>query len=40
MTNVFITGCTGFIGSHLTEELIAKGFSVSALVRHRSVKTA
>jgi nucleoside-diphosphate-sugar epimerase len=31
---VFITGATGFIGSHLTEEAIKRGWEVVALVRN------
>jgi nucleoside-diphosphate-sugar epimerase len=31
-----VTGATGFIGSHLVEELIKKGFEVSCLVRRTS----
>jgi len=31
--NAFITGGTGFIGSHLIEFLLAKGIEVFALVR-------
>ncbi|MDW5561834.1 MAG: NAD-dependent epimerase/dehydratase family protein [Methanomassiliicoccus sp.] len=30
---VLITGATGFVGSHLTEELLKKGDSIDALVR-------
>ena len=29
---IFITGASGFIGSHLTEALIKKGYYVKALV--------
>ena len=29
---IFITGASGFIGSHLTEQLIKKGYAVKALV--------
>lgn len=32
MTNVFITGVTGFIGSHLVRAYIEKGFNVKAFV--------
>ena len=32
---VLITGCTGFIGAHLTRELLAKGYRVYAIVRDR-----
>src|SRR3990172_2848019 len=31
-----VTGATGFIGSHLTEELIRRGYSVTCLVRKAS----
>ncbi|HKN19552.1 MAG TPA: NAD(P)-dependent oxidoreductase [Dissulfurispiraceae bacterium] len=31
-----VTGATGFIGSHLTNALISKGFSVTCLVRNTS----
>lgn len=30
--NIFITGASGFIGSHLTEKLLKKGYKVTALV--------
>lgn len=30
---VFVTGCTGLLGSHLTEELVAEGAEVVGLVR-------
>ena len=36
MSNVLITGCTGFIGSELTKRLIEKGHNVYGLVRHAS----
>jgi nucleoside-diphosphate-sugar epimerase len=32
--NIFVTGCTGFIGSHLGRRLAAKGFQVFCLVRN------
>ena len=28
MTKVLVTGADGFIGSHLTEELVKKGFFI------------
>ena len=31
-----VTGATGFLGSHLTDHLIGRGFEVSCLVRERS----
>ena len=34
--SVFITGSEGFIGSHLTEQLIKKGYKVKALVLYNS----
>jgi len=36
MKNVLITGASGFIGSHLTELLVEKGFNVKAFVRYNS----
>ena len=30
MTKVLVTGADGFIGSHLTEELVKKGYEVKA----------
>jgi NAD dependent epimerase/dehydratase len=36
MTNVFVTGAEGFIGSHLVEELVRAGYSVRALVLYNS----
>jgi len=34
--NVFITGATGYIGRHLTRELLGRGHTVRALVRSSS----
>ena len=36
MTRVLITGADGFIGSHLTEMLVAKGMKVKALSQYNS----
>ena len=36
MQNVLITGADGFIGSHLTELLVEKGFNVRALAQYNS----
>lgn len=33
--NVFVTGCTGFLGSHLVKALLDKGAVVTGLVRDR-----
>ncbi len=33
--NVFITGCTGFLGSHMAKELVLSGANVTGLVRDR-----
>jgi dTDP-glucose 4,6-dehydratase len=33
---ILITGAAGFIGSHLTEYLVAKGFDVKAFVHYNS----
>ncbi|WP_140486492.1 TIGR01777 family oxidoreductase [Flavobacterium sp. GSA192] len=38
--NVLITGGTGFVGRHLTNLLVANGFSVSVLSRSKRVNTA
>jgi dTDP-glucose 4,6-dehydratase len=34
---VLVTGAGGFIGSHLTEALVRRGYTVSALVRYNSL---
>lgn len=36
MKKVLITGAAGFIGSHLTEQLVYKGFDVKVLVNYNS----
>jgi len=36
MTNVLITGATGFIGSNLTAKLVEDGYDVYGLIRHAS----
>ena len=36
MSKILITGATGFIGSHLTEYLVEKGFNVVAFDRYNS----
>ena len=33
MRTAFLTGGTGFVGSHVAEELKARGYAVRALVR-------
>jgi nucleoside-diphosphate-sugar epimerase len=33
---VLVTGADGFIGSHLTEMLVAKGYQVKALAQYNS----
>ena len=39
MENVLITGSGGFIGSHLTELIVEKGYNVKAFVRYNSSNT-
>jgi len=36
MTNVLVTGCTGFIGSNLAIKLVEEGYKVYGLIRHAS----
>src|SRR5438067_2535439 len=36
MANVFVTGTNGFIGSHLVEHLLARGHSITGMVRPTS----
>jgi len=38
MSNVMITGITGFIGSRLAEKLLEKGFEVYGIVRHTAAR--
>lgn len=39
MKRVLVTGADGFIGSHLTEELVKKGYQVRAFVLYNSFNT-
>lgn len=39
MSKVLVTGADGFIGSHLTEELVKKGYEVKAFVFYNSFNT-
>lgn len=39
MKKVLVTGADGFIGSHLTEELVKKGYEVRAFVYYNSFNT-
>ena len=39
MKKVLVTGADGFIGSHLTEELVRKGYGVKAFVLYNSFNT-
>ena len=34
--NILVTGADGFIGSHLTEMLVAQGYDVKALSQYNS----
>jgi nucleoside-diphosphate-sugar epimerase len=36
LKNILITGADGFIGSHLTELLVARGYHVKALSQYNS----
>jgi len=36
MEKILVTGADGFIGSHLTEELVKQGFNVKAFVYYNS----
>ena len=36
MKKIFVTGSEGFIGSHLTEYLLKKGYKVTSLVLYNS----
>lgn len=36
MNKVLVTGADGFIGSHLTEALLARGLEVRALAQYNS----
>lgn len=36
MTKVLVTGSQGFIGSHLTEQLVREGYDVRAFIRYNS----
>ena len=39
MKKILITGADGFIGSHLTEELVRKGFAIKAFAYYNSFNT-
>ena len=39
MKRVLVTGADGFIGSHLTEELVKKGYKVKAFSFYNSFNT-
>ena len=41
--NVLVTGCTGFLGRHVTQEFLSRGYSVRGTTRttkdqHKSIK--
>ena len=36
MGNAFVTGATGLLGNNLARELVARGYTVKALVRSRA----
>lgn len=36
---ILITGADGFIGSHLTEELVRQGYDVRAFVLYNSINS-
>lgn len=39
MSKILVTGSDGFIGSHLTEELVRQGYEVKAFVQYNSFNT-
>ena len=39
MKKILVTGSDGFIGSHLTEELVKAGYQVKAFVYYNSFNT-
>ena len=39
MKKVLVTGADGFIGSHLTESLLEKGYDVKAFAYYNSFNT-
>ena len=39
MSKILVTGADGFIGSHLTEELVKKGYDVKAFTYYNSFNT-
>lgn len=36
MAKAFVTGATGFIGSHLVDELLKKNYEIKTLIRKTS----